>query len=143
MTRDSRFHPDKSSITQHDISALVTAFYAKVRLHPRLGPIFEHHIGLTDADWHLHQQKIEAFWANVMLGARAYRGNPMQAHMAVPGITKTDFESWLALFDATANKILPANKAEVFSTFAHRIGQSLWIGLQRSRETGGPPSLSL
>ena len=135
--------PDKSDIDRDDIARLVRAFYANVREHPRLGPIFHRHVGETDADWAPHLAKIEAFWSNVMLSGREYRGNPMQVHLGVPGIEKSDFDSWLALFDETAHNSLPAEKARAFSILAHRIGQSLWMGLQRARTSDGPPVLSL
>ena len=141
MTRPRPAQPDKSTISRLDISRLVAAFYAKVRQDERLGPIFERHVGTEDADWVPHLAKIEAFWANVMLGSREYRGNPMQTHVAVPEIERHDFETWLALFDRTAQEILPMQKAEAFSVFAHRIGQSLSMGLERSR-SDRPPILT-
>lgn len=130
--------PDKSSVTQQDISRLVDAFYREVRADTRLGPIFEHHVGTTDAEWAPHLARIEGFWSNVMLGGRAYRGNPMQTHMNVPGIEKADFDHWLALFDTTAVQVLPEAQARAFSILAHRIAQSLWMGLQRARSDGPP-----
>ena len=127
-------------MTRQDITALVAAFYAKVRLHPRLGPVFERHIGTADADWVPHLQKIEAFWANVMLGARDYRGNPMQVHLCIPEIRAEDFDIWLGLFDRAAAEVLPAEKAAAFSLLAHRIGRSLAMGVAQARGDG-PPQL--
>ena len=127
--RQRPVQPDKSGITGKDISDLVTAFYAAVRRHPRLGPVFEARIGTTDPEWAPHLKKIEAFWANVMLGSRSYQGNPMQAHAKIAGIVATDFDQWLQVFDETAFEILPARKAQAFSILAHRIGRSLAMGL--------------
>ena len=130
--------PDKSGIDASDIARLVEGFYRRVRQDARLGPVFENRIGHTDAEWQPHLEKIEAFWANVMLGARSYRGNPMQAHMAVPGIQPSDFGIWLDLFEETACDLLPGGKAQAFVVMARRIGASLSMGLQRVKGDGVP-----
>ena len=138
MNTDVPVKPDKSGMDAGDISRLVDAFYRRVRQDARLGPIFEHRIGHTDAEWQPHLAKIEGFWANVMLGARSYRGNPMQAHLAVPDIRASDFGIWLDLFEGTARDLLPENKAEAFVVIARRIGASLSMGLQRVQKDGIP-----
>ena len=91
-----------AGITDQDIALLVAAFYTRVRAHPVLGPVFEAKIGTTDREWAPHLRKIEAFWANVMLGARSYDGNPMQAHLNAPGIQPEHFAIWLDLFEDEA-----------------------------------------
>ena len=130
---------DKSGISKADISRLVREFYRRVRADARLGPIFERHIGTCDCTWEPHLSRIEAFWANVMLGGREYHGNPMQVHAGVPEIVQSDFDRWLDLFEDTAREILPERKADAFVILSRRIGQSLWIGLQRTRMPDGPP----
>lgn len=130
---------DKSGIDAADISNLVHAFYPRVRADPRLGPIFERQIGTCDREWEPHLARIEGFWANVMLGSRTYRGNPMQAHAGVPGIEPTDFDRWLNLFEETARETLCRRKADAFIILSRRIGQSLAMGLQRMRAPQGPP----
>lgn len=131
----------KPSITSADISTLVMAFYAQVRCDPRLGPIFEHHVGREDADWTPHLSKIESFWRNVMLRDRSYQGNPMQAHMRIPEIRGEDFAIWLDLFEITAFRVLPTAKAMAFSELARRIGRSLSMGLDVARSRENPPDL--
>ena len=133
---------DKSGIDEADISNLVHAFYPRVRADPRLGPIFERHIGTSDRAWEPHLARIEGFWANVMLGSRTYQGNPMLAHAGVPEIEPTDFDRWLDLFEETAREILSRQKADAFVILSRRIGRSLSMGLQRMRAPQGPPIFS-
>ena len=137
----TELRPAKAGITRADIENVVTAFYTKVRAHPRLGPIFARQIGTEDAQWVPHLAKIRSFWANVMLHERAYNGNPMQVHMGIPDIKPDDFAIWLYLFQNTASANLPTEKAETFDFMARRIGRSLKMGLERSRGDG-PPILS-
>ena len=128
----------KAGITPDDIALIVDAFYARVRRHPRLGPIFARHIGHDDADWDPHLVKIRNFWANVMLGARTYHGNPMQVHSEIREIEGTDFAIWLDLFEDTVRTHLPTPKAEAFNILARRIGRSLQMGLERSSASKPP-----
>ena len=128
----------KAGITPDDIALIVDAFYTRVRRHPRLGPIFARHVGTEDSDWVPHMAKIRNFWANVMLGARTYHGNPMQVHSAIPEIEGTDFAIWLDLFEDTIRSHLPVEKAETFNVLARRIGRSLQMGLERSSATQPP-----
>lgn len=129
-------------ISRTELRALIHAFYQKVRAHPRLGPIFNAQIGLTDAEWGPHLEKIENFWANVVRRERAYSGNPMQTHMALPDIEVSDFAIWLSLFEETAFERLPPAKAGIMDSAARRIGRSLAMGIERAR-SAGPPSLAI
>ncbi|MEX2518234.1 MAG: group III truncated hemoglobin [Paracoccaceae bacterium] len=138
----SEVRPGKAGITRADIRRLIGPFYARIRADARLGPIFDARIGGGDGDWAPHLAKIEDFWANVMLHERAYRGNPMQVHMAMPEIRGADFEIWLGIFEETAHDVLPAPKAATFSMLARRIGASLRMGLEQAR-SDGPPRLTV
>ncbi|HWU48789.1 MAG TPA: group III truncated hemoglobin, partial [Asticcacaulis sp.] len=64
------------------ISKLVDEFYARVRLHPQLGPVFEAAV----EDWPEHLAKLKLFWSSVALNAGVYTGRPMQVHLQTPGI---------------------------------------------------------
>ncbi len=131
----------KASIDRADIRRLVDRFYSRIRADDRLGPIFAAHVGTAQEDWDPHIAKIEAFWANVMLNERAYRGNPMLAHQGISEMEGADFAIWLDLFARTATDVLPAEKAAIFDTLARRIGRSLKMGIERVA-AGGPPNLS-
>jgi hemoglobin len=125
--------PDKSGITRQDIRALIELFYTRVRADERLGPIFHAKIGVDDAEWAPHQEKIENFWANVMLHELAYQGNPLLKHAAVREIQPAHFERWLDIFEQTAQEVLPERKAATFNTLARRIGRSLSMGIEVMR----------
>lgn len=108
------------------IDQLVEAFYARVRLHPQLGPVFDGAI----TDWPDHLAKLKLFWASVALGAGRYSGRPMQAHMRVSTIEPAHFGEWLYLFDQTLRDIAPSEAVvDYFMIRAHRIGENLRAGL--------------
>ena len=108
------------------IDRLVEEFYARVRVHERLGPVFN---GAVD-DWPDHLAKLKQFWASVALHSGSYSGRPMQAHMRVPAIEPAHFGEWLYLFEQTLRDIAPNEAAvEYFMVRAQRIGESLKLGL--------------
>ncbi len=116
------------------IDRVVAAFYAAVRSHPTLGPIFAAHV----ADWPTHEAKIGAFWRNAILFERGYDGNPMARHMAAGDVHGAHFVLWLALFDQTLTQELPPDTATVWSALAHRIGRGLRMGVEDLRKQGVP-----
>lgn len=120
--------PQQSLITAEQINQVVKAFYAKIRVHPALGPIFSGiigNIGDNTALWELHEDKIGRFWRTVLLREGSYFGNPMLVHIDVPDIKDEHFTQWLALFDTVLYKELPEEAAAKFSNKAHQIGGSL------------------
>jgi hemoglobin len=112
-------------IAPEQIDTVVAAFYAGVRAHPRLGPVFAVHV----TDWPGHEVKIGAFWRNAILMERGYDGNPMAAHRNAGNVRPGMFDDWLALFDATLTAHLPDDTAEQWSALAHRIGRGLRYGV--------------
>ena len=112
-------------ITAAQIDKVTVAFYAEVRKHPTLGPIFASHV----AQWPNHEAKIAGFWRNAILLERSYGGNPMQAHKAAGNVRAKHFPIWLALFDETLTQNLPRETAHAWSALAHRIGRGLSMGL--------------
>ncbi|MBN8290672.1 group III truncated hemoglobin [Rhodobacter sp. NTK016B] len=134
-------------ITPEQIDLVVTEFYALVRQHPGLGPVFARHV----TDWPAHEAKIAGFWRNAILFERSYDGNPMQVHAKAGDVRPGMFDPWLGLFDMVLHKHLPPETATAWSALAHRIGRSLRAGLVPSATKGvpnlrddtgfGPPSL--
>ena len=114
-------------------AAVVAAFYAAVREHPGLGPVFAGHV----TDWPAHEAKIAGFWRNAILLERSYDGNPMAVHKAAGDVRPGMFVPWLALFDQVLAEHLAPEIAAAWSALAHRIGRGLAYGLV----TAGPPSL--
>lgn len=126
--------PARFPITAPEIDAVVADFYAAVRTHPTLGPVFAAHV----TDWPAHEAKIAAFWRNAILFERGYDGNPMEVHKSAGNVRAGMFTPWLATFDATLQRRLPPETAEAWSRLAHRIGRGLSLGLQ---DYGGMPKL--
>lgn len=112
-------------ITAMQIDKVTTAFYAKVRAHPALGPVFASHVD----DWPHHEAKIAGFWRNAILMERSYSGNPMQIHKAAGNVHAEHFPIWLALFDDVLSQHLDPETARAWSALAHRIGRGLSMGL--------------
>ncbi|PKQ11687.1 MAG: globin family protein [Alphaproteobacteria bacterium HGW-Alphaproteobacteria-1] len=130
--------PPRFPVTRAEIARVVAAFYAAVRDHPGLGPVFAVHV----TDWPAHEAKITDFWANAILHERCYDGAPMEAHVKARNVQPGMFSTWLALFDATLARELSPDQAAAWSALAHRIGRSLRAGVvDRSTHPGGVPKL--
>lgn len=109
------------------IDRLVETFYGRIRAHPRLGPVFD---GRLNGRWPDHMEKMKRFWSSVAFKNGAYGGKPVQAHLAVEGISADLFPEWLALFSATLADIAPSNEArDWFMATAERIAKSLTLSL--------------
>ncbi|MDP3137378.1 MAG: group III truncated hemoglobin [Burkholderiaceae bacterium] len=122
--------------TDAEIAAMVHAFYAKVRLDPTLGPIFNGHID----DWDRHLARLVDFWSSILRRTGRFTGAPMPKHIALPGLTAALFEHWLALFKETALSQPNRAMGETAYAMAQRIAQSLWFGYQMSRQPGAVPT---
>lgn len=122
--------PDKQPQTENTllderlIDNLLRAFYARVRLDPLIGPIFNARIH----DWEAHLVRIGDFWSAVMLRTGRYQGQPMRLHLPLP-IDATHFDRWLELFETTARELCSAELAEQFVQRARTIGRSLEMGV--------------
>jgi hemoglobin len=121
-------------LSEAEISTLVDTFYAKVRLDPDIGPIFNAIVG----DWPHHLATLKDFWSTVMLTTGRYKGDPMMTHLQLP-LDPDHFSRWLDLFTETANEILPPNHAAEIIAKSHRIAQNFKAGiaLQREKITAG------
>ena len=106
------------------IMKLLRAFYAKVRVDPLIGPVFNARI----QDWEHHLVRIGDFWSAVMLRTGRYQGQPMRVHLPLP-IDAAHFDRWLQLFEATAREMCSAAVAEQFIQRARTIGRSLEMGV--------------
>ena len=129
--------PPRIPVTEAQIDRVVAQFYARVRAHPTLGPVFAAHV----ADWPMHLEKIGRFWRNALLLQRCYDGNPMQVHIAAGDVEPMHFPVWLSLFDAVLEQELPQPLAHAWSALAHRIGRGLSYGLPREAGETRMPSL--
>ena len=125
--------PPRFAITPDQIDLVVAEFYAAIRQHPGLGPVFAVHV----TDWPEHEAKIARFWRNAILFERGYDGNPFAIHRAAGNVHAAMFEVWLGLFDSVLVRHLPDHLARAWSELAHRIGRGLRMGV----ETNGVPEL--
>ena len=115
----------KPDITDASLRELVHRFYAKVRLDPEIGPIFNGAV----ADWDEHLAKLTDFWSSVMLTSGRYKGNPVVAHARQKRILPAHFERWLALFRETCGEIFSPEAAAAIIARAENIGKSLQLAL--------------
>jgi hemoglobin len=121
--------------TESQIEDLVAAFYARIRRHPTLGPIFARVIG---DDWTPHLKTMCDFWSSVMLTTGRYKGRPIPAHVRInqqpegsaePSLIQPGhFAEWLSLFEATAKELFAPDLAASFVEKARRIAESLKLG---------------
>ncbi|MBL27404.1 MAG: preprotein translocase subunit TatC [Rhodospirillaceae bacterium] len=118
----------RTGIDEAMIERLVRTFYGRARQDPMLGPIFEAHV----ANWERHIAQICDFWSSVALLTGRYHGQPMAAHMPLP-IDTPQFDRWLELFAETAHEVCPPAAAAHFIDRAHRIADSLELGIAAKR----------
>ncbi|AAV97326.1 hypothetical protein SPOA0192 (plasmid) [Ruegeria pomeroyi DSS-3] len=126
-------------ITRTEIDQVVRRFYAEVRAHDVLGPVFNSAV----TDWPEHEDKISGFWAGAILREPGYFGNPMQVHIANPNIRSEHFPVWLDLFQKVLEQELTGDVASAFSLLAQRIGKGLSMGIENFRQPdGAAPNLT-
>lgn len=102
------------------LAELLRHFYADVRQHAVLGPIFDARI----QNWPEHLLKIGEFWALQTGGPSKYRGGFAAAHLPL-GIGAEHFGHWLALWDINCQRRLAAPEAADMSALAHQLGERL------------------
>jgi hemoglobin len=113
-------------VSEEGIGLLVDHFYAKLRVDPVLGPVFE---GVVRGKWGAHLETMRNFWSSVMLTSGRYKGAPVPAHFRVKGIEPQMFDRWLRLFGETCDELFEYEVAETFRTKASRIAESLKLTL--------------
>ncbi len=111
-------------LTEDQISQLVETFYARVRLDPEIGPIFNAIV----SDWPLHLATLKDFWSTVLLTSGRYKGDPMMTHLQLP-LDPEHFHRWLTLFTETATEVFPPPHAATVVARAHRIAENFQLGL--------------
>jgi hemoglobin len=113
-------------VSEDGIALLVDRFYAKVRVDPILGPIFER---VVRGKWELHLETMRNFWSSVMLTSGRYKGAPGPAHLRIKGVEPVMFDLWLQLFRETCDELFENEVAEAFRAKAVRIAESLTLAL--------------
>ena len=119
-----------AAIDEDSLTRLVEAFYSRVREDEMLGPVFEDAI----VDWPEHLQKLQSFWSSVMLASGRYKGRPLPAHIKHGDrISAASFNRWLELWKTTTEELLEPGGAAILQLKAHRIAQSLRLGISHAR----------
>ncbi|HEV2692726.1 MAG TPA: group III truncated hemoglobin [Verrucomicrobiae bacterium] len=108
------------------ILKLIKPFYADVRQHSVLGPIFNSHV----TDWPAHMEKIAEFWALQAGGESKYRGGFAGAHMSL-GLQAEHFQHWLGLWELNNARSLAPREAAEMNGLAHRLASRLFMVTQR------------
>lgn len=115
-------------ITDALIHEVVHEFYAKVRQHPLLGPVFEEEIGDR---WDAHLETMVRFWSSVALNSGRYSGKPVLVHKEIAGITPGQFSVWLGLFEQTLSALAPSSEAKAYlMQRAGRIARTLKAAIE-------------
>ncbi len=125
--------PPRFELTHAQVDTMMRAFYAGIRAHPVLGPVFKGRIGDSPDAWAAHEEKIARFWRNAILHERGYNGRPQQVHMATPSVMPEHFDLWLDLFEDTARRVLPGEVATPWVALARRIGAGMKMGVAQAR----------
>lgn len=102
------------------LALLLRRFYADVRQHNEIGPIFAAHI----EDWPAHLEKIAGFWSGLTGGPALYGGGMAARHIPLR-LEEPHFQAWLGLWHRHCRAHLPAAEAEEMILIAESIGQRL------------------
>lgn len=99
---------------------LLRHFYADVRQHAEIGPIFAAQV----EDWPAHIEKIADFWSGVTGGPARYRGPMPFKHLHL-NLEERHFQAWLGLWHRHCRAWLAQREAEELISYAEGIGANL------------------
>lgn len=121
--------------TREDIFKLVTTFYARIRKHEVLGPIFNRAID----NWDEHHDKITDFWESQLLFTKRFRGNPIEAHQRVDKnenhtITNEMFGLWLNEWFQTIDDLFKGEVAERAKHNARKLSVFMFMKIWEARQ---------
>lgn len=125
MDSDAPDLPLNLAASAESIALLVHGFYADVRQHALLGPVFEQAIGDR---WDIHLQRLVDFWSTVALGTRSFKGDVFGKHMALQGVTAAHFAAWVGLWQAHTRRLFTPDVAHELQVVAHGIARNLFRG---------------
>lgn len=107
---------------------LLNSFYADVRQHAVIGPIFNAKI----QNWPEHIEKIAEFWALQTGGPSIYRGGFGAAHLPLD-LKPQHFQHWLTLWEFNNARLLAPREAKEMNDLAHVFARRLF-GLTQRRD---------
>ena len=106
------------------IDRLVRTFYARARLDPLIGPVFESKV----RNWESHFGRMCAFWSSVALMSGRYHGQPMAAHLPLP-VGMPHFDRWLEIFAEPPATSVHRQPPTTSSSGRVEIADSLELGI--------------
>lgn len=122
--------------SREEVSLLVRSFYAKIRIHAELGPIFN---GIVE-DWELHLERLTDFWEMVLLqtGPGAGKFNPVPVHKEVDNrvnneIEQRHFGNWLELWFETLDTKFEGEIADYAKNHARKMAHILFFKILEGR----------
>ncbi|WP_295159776.1 group III truncated hemoglobin [uncultured Brachyspira sp.] len=113
-----------TEINVEGIEKLMDIFYARIRTHEQLGPIFNGAVGIDDESWERHKEKISKFWRTMLLNERLYMGNPVQPHINLLPFDIKMFDIWLSLFKECLNEVFEEKAADKYYEVADNVGKN-------------------
>jgi hemoglobin len=102
------------------LALLLRHFYADVRQHELIGPIFNRQID----DWPSHLEKIGSFWARLTGGPSDYSGQMPAKHLNL-GIDAQHFNAWLQLWRFNCSSHLKEPEAQEMIGLATKLDAGL------------------
>lgn len=102
------------------IDEILKYFYADVRQHAEIAPIFAANID----DWPAHLDKIADFWSGVTGGPILYSGAMPMKHVPLR-LEERHFQAWLGLWARQCRARLAPAEADDLIAVAETIGQRL------------------
>lgn len=102
------------------LQEILKYFYADVRQHNEIAPIFSANI----TDWPAHLETIADFWSGVTGGPANYSGAMPMKHVPL-GLSERHFQAWLGLWARQCRARLAPAEAKDLIAIAETIGQRL------------------
>ena len=118
-----------------DIEILIRNFYQKVRRHTIIGTLFNEVID----DWEEHILKLTDFWQTNLFFVKAYKGNPLKAHIRVDqqfgnSIEQAHFGHWLQLWFETLDQLYEGKNATLAKERARSMAHIMYLRIFQARK---------
>lgn len=122
--------------TRADINSLVNDFYTRVQTNDILSPIFTN---IAHFAFETHIPVMIDFWEMVLLGGKAYKGNPMLKHIELDKSNPLDkklFDEWLKVFNTTVDDTFEGEKADEAKKRANTMAILMLYKIEESKKKG-------
>lgn len=125
----------KEILSLNEIKLLVNTFYDKVREDDLLKDIFN---DVIQDKWPIHLEKMYRFWQTVLLEEHTYNGSPFAPHANLP-VTKTHFNRWLLLFNATIDELFTGEKVDEAKWRANKMAEIFQLKIDFYNKNSAKP----